>query len=378
MHYLFRIVRDPRLRRILDSDYRELHLALQNDMSKACLVLSGGIVEAVLIDYLQVVGYEHPPRSTPPVQMYLRDLISACEAEGALTAETVSLCRVLQGYRNLVHPGRVAREEDPVSSAQVKIAATVVERVCTDIGERERKRPEWAADTIVDSADDPFLANAALERGVMQLPVSEAERLLLELLPDRLREVSSPKDDEGYWAPVCGYRTCFGAALKLVAPEAKRAAAEALLAVLEAAGPYDDGEMWVEAFFFPELLDSLDPPQRRSMAGRTVWLLNDLLKRGVRPSIDGVGQYVEPMYVGWFVKALARSYLDKDADMRRYARDVLLAEVMRTPDDCRPLVLKNLEDLVKALESSGKNAHAERLAELRYEIEPPRDEDLRP
>src|SRR5665647_1125198 len=47
MNPLFNTIRGPRLRQVLESDYTELHVALKDGLSKAGLVLAGGIVAAV-------------------------------------------------------------------------------------------------------------------------------------------------------------------------------------------------------------------------------------------------------------------------------------------------------------------------------------------
>lgn len=372
-----RTIRDRGIRKLLISNFRELQLASRNHMNTATLILAGGIVEGVLIDYLQAIGYTATGKRSEPNEMSLEDVIAVGAEKGALTPETQNLCKVLQGYRNLVHPGRVVREDQWPTASRAELSAVAVERVLADVQERVRTLPQWAADVLADSADVPFVAEAALARQAGQLPAAEAERLLLEIVPDRLELVDSPKDDEGYWAPVLGYRACLGAVLGKVSSEARRAAAVALMERLEFADPTDDPEKWIETFFFPELLDSLDESERGSLSAQLVWSLDPLFRRKVQLDVSGIGRDLSPVAIPAFVKACARAYLSKDDAMREFARKTLLAEAALMEAQSRKLVASSLEGLVSDCEAANQSASAASLAELRYEVEPLRDEDVR-
>ena len=184
---MFDTVRDRRLRRTLESDYRELQLALLNGLSKASLVLAGGIVEAVLVDFLLVVGYRST-RGTDPTDMQLAELIRAGTDEGALSQETASLCHVLKQYRNLIHPGRLAREGESVDLSQAEVAEKLVQRVVTDVGRRASARPEWAADHVLEAVTIACGDPAVIDRKLTALSASELERLLVAVIPDCFAE----------------------------------------------------------------------------------------------------------------------------------------------------------------------------------------------
>jgi len=257
VHYLLYTVRDPALRRALESDYGELELALKEGMHKCSLVLAGGIAEGVLINYLQVIGYLHPPNGKDPKKMQFGELVEACKLEGALSEETASLCTVLQLDRNLVHPGRVARDEDWPDAARADLAAKAMQRVLGDVAERIRKRPEWAADAVVDFADDWWVQKVAIERRVRKLSASEVERLIVRVLPDRFAEALSnhtPFDEEdAEWYIFCdACSTCFDLGLELASSAARTEAARRVLQELDSSGPQADE--WLSMFFRTELL----------------------------------------------------------------------------------------------------------------------------
>jgi hypothetical protein len=62
--------------------------------------------------------------------------------------------------------------------------------------------------------------------------------------------------------------------------------------------------------------------------------------------------------------------------MRTYARKTLVDETALMLKGYRNAALSTLEGLVKECEAAGNSAAAASLVELRYEIEPLRDEDV--
>src|SRR5437868_915032 len=83
----------------LESDYEELSSSMQARAWKAVHVLSGSIIEAILIDYLLAAGYQKRS-SFDPLKMTLAQAISACRQENVLSEKTEHLSHVIRSYRN--------------------------------------------------------------------------------------------------------------------------------------------------------------------------------------------------------------------------------------------------------------------------------------
>ena len=379
MTYLLNTVKDPALRKALESDCAELELALKQGMHKCSLVLAGGIAEGVLINYLQVIGYLHPPKDKDPKKMQFGELVEACEQEGALSEETASLCTVLQLDRNLVHPGRVARDEDWPDAGRAHLAAKAMERVLGDVAERIRKRPEWGADAVVDFADDWRVQKVAIGRRVRKLSASEVERLISEVLPDRFAEAlcnHSPFDEEDaewyVFSDACS--TCFDLGLELASPAAGTKAARRLLQELDSPGP--EADEWLSMFFRTELLASLDSQERQDLVGHLVEVVGNLHNHPVRIAMDGVGTYLTPRDVPRFVGGLAGACVSAKEGMAAYARSTLTAEVKAMSDKCQEAARSTIEAMTRERESKGKGDMAAGLVALRCEIWPVLDEDI--
>jgi len=371
MDYRFRTVRDSTLRRDLGSDYEELQKALKAYLHKSALVLAGGIVEAVLINYLRVIGYRHGPKKTDPDRMSLEDLISACRSEGALSQETAALCTVMRGYRNLVHPGRILREGESPDHARAEVAAKAVERVLEDVHNRIRKRPEWAAERVLEEFDWPPPLKRTVEKKIGQLPEADLIRLLVDVLPNRAAEASC-NDDE---VTLDGCDKCFWAAFKLASPEARTKAAAATLGVIEATAPYNSSGL-IGALFSAELLPYLDCVNRDVLISYVVDELDGRVRNGHWMRVAGLGSFLSESDVPAFIEALARGVVRGDDRLRSFVKKAIVDEAKAMSDECRRLALIHLDKLIESLRRKGKGEGAARLSEVRFQIEPLRDEDI--
>src|SRR5947207_1342399 len=104
----FDFINGSDLRESLEHDYTELQNAFNARAWKSVHVLSGSIIEAVLVDFL--LATPNSSRTTrDPLRMEFAELIDVCHAEGPLTDRTNHLCALIRSYRNLIHPGRAIR-----------------------------------------------------------------------------------------------------------------------------------------------------------------------------------------------------------------------------------------------------------------------------
>src|SRR4051794_31417429 len=126
----FDFITDAELRSSLEADYRELLACFEGRSWKAVHVLSGSIVEAVLVDYLLVTSYT----DANPLRMTLQELIEAAKAGGILPEKPADLSSVVRGYRNLTPPGRVKRLNETVDEDGPQIATAVVSLVVRAVG----------------------------------------------------------------------------------------------------------------------------------------------------------------------------------------------------------------------------------------------------
>ena len=130
-------VRSKSLRESLERDFQELQVAVKHAAPKSAVVLSGEILEGILLDELRCrsrparAAYRKLRGSAPPplVRWALGDLIDVASDLGLLPGGTVQLSNALREFRNLIHPGRSVRLRHEVSAEEARAAHAALE-VC--------------------------------------------------------------------------------------------------------------------------------------------------------------------------------------------------------------------------------------------------------
>ena len=159
----FDFINGEGFRRTLEADYKELEAAMKVEAWKAVHVLAGSIIEAVLADYLIASGYQKRYPKEDPLRMELKDLISTCSKEKVLTEATEQLSQVIRGYRNLIHPGRIERENERVSEHGAVIARALVNLIVEDVSTRKSASYGYTAEQIVAKIERDTSTSAILE-----------------------------------------------------------------------------------------------------------------------------------------------------------------------------------------------------------------------
>jgi hypothetical protein len=117
----FWFVRDEAVRRRLGTDWHEAQEVFGVRGWKSCVVLCGGILEAVVLEALS--WGEPDPRHLPKEGAFrssaslrrrpLAELLRAAEDRGLLVSGTVVLGPAIGDFSGLVHPGRKRKRVDP-------------------------------------------------------------------------------------------------------------------------------------------------------------------------------------------------------------------------------------------------------------------------
>lgn len=108
---LFDFVADPKFRALLERDFEELEKCVEAKASKSVLVLSGSIIEALLVEFF----VHNPPGNKTKAQilkMPLNDLIIEASNIGLIKPISKDLSTVVRNYRNLIHPGLEVRQNE--------------------------------------------------------------------------------------------------------------------------------------------------------------------------------------------------------------------------------------------------------------------------
>ena len=134
-------VSDADLRKCLEADIAELEVAHAAGCLKSTVVLCGASIEALLTD---AIIRESPDRRDPPLRENLLEwglqrLINKAIEWQLIRQAAAKFSDSVREYRNLVHPGRVLREQLTVDREEARIAIEILNIVCRDLAARHRQ-----------------------------------------------------------------------------------------------------------------------------------------------------------------------------------------------------------------------------------------------
>ena len=137
---------DNDLRTDLHRDLGEVNRALQNGEWKGATVLSGSVVEALLLWALQnrrtdadlkiaasILGKTVDLTKRPLERWDLSELVEFAHAAGLISGATRDATNLAKDFRNLIHPGRVQRVAQKCNRSTALIGLGAVEAVMNDL-----------------------------------------------------------------------------------------------------------------------------------------------------------------------------------------------------------------------------------------------------
>ena len=178
----FSFISDEGFRAALVSDYREMSDCLESKAFKAVLVLSGSIVEALLVEYLSVSGAR--PAGKDPLTLQLNELIQACLQAGVLQKSTASLCDVIRDYRNLIHAGRIVRLNQEVTPEGAHIAFSLVGLSTKEISQKRKVTYGFTADQLLKKIVSDEHCLSVLPQLLTETNEHEKLKLVRSTLPE--------------------------------------------------------------------------------------------------------------------------------------------------------------------------------------------------
>jgi hypothetical protein len=124
----FWFISDPDLQRQLATDWRETQDVYQVRGWKSCVVLCGGILEALLLDALPRDAFPRGQQasSAEASRRDLADLLKAARDRGVLGTGLPPLGQALREFRHLIHPGVPTCEKVEVTRDEAEAAMIAV------------------------------------------------------------------------------------------------------------------------------------------------------------------------------------------------------------------------------------------------------------
>lgn len=175
----FSFIFDDEFREIFIADYIEMNSCAEAKAWKSVMIMSGSIIEALLIDSLVNSNIKEYPKSKL-LKIDLNKAITLCSENGILSDKAKNLSDVVRNYRNLIHPGKVIRMQENPSEQDATIAKSLVDIILRELSAAKEKTYGYTAEQILmkvvnDSSSMPIWSS--LLKKVNDI---EKERLILQ------------------------------------------------------------------------------------------------------------------------------------------------------------------------------------------------------
>ena len=135
----FTFIRGPEIRAILERDYVEIQQALAARCWKSVIILSGGAIEAILLDLVRrdetkaTASTKAPKKESDITHWDLSDLIAVCVDQKLIGLYVSTVSEATRQCRNLIHPGNEVRTKLTFAEEEAKIAVTVLQAIHRDL-----------------------------------------------------------------------------------------------------------------------------------------------------------------------------------------------------------------------------------------------------
>jgi len=135
------VILNKELKKLLKRDLKENVLSIITKSYKSALVLSGSIIEAILLDRLRSRGIKKGQikKGAKNInkkleELALNELLTVAKSNNLIDDNLLHLAHGVRGFRNLIHPGVEQKKKSiKISEENVMLAWTIVKKVLFEI-----------------------------------------------------------------------------------------------------------------------------------------------------------------------------------------------------------------------------------------------------
>lgn len=189
----FDFVADDKYKLILSRDFDELNKCLDVKAAKSVLILSGSIIESVLLYYFTNITPEGVD-SKKVLNMDLAHLIDLAKEHNLITQSTKELSTVIRNYRNLIHPGREIRKNEKFDYDSAVVAKSLLNIVLKEIKENYLNNLGYTAKDVIQKIENDSLSQRIFEIIVSKLHKTEKTKLYDLLVEYDFHEREEPTE----------------------------------------------------------------------------------------------------------------------------------------------------------------------------------------
>jgi hypothetical protein len=172
----FDYITDEKLRNILTRDFDELTKCIEIKASKSVLILSGSIVESVLVEFFT----NFPPTGVDAKKILrseLAELLDLAFEHKLISQPTKELSTVIKNYRNLIHPGREIRKEAKFDYDTALVAKSLLNIILKEVKENYLNKIGYTATEIISKLEHDSITQPVFEKILTKIHKNEKEKL---------------------------------------------------------------------------------------------------------------------------------------------------------------------------------------------------------
>lgn len=183
----FDFVNDDQIKKLLIRDYDELEKCFQNKLSKSVLILSGSILEAVLIDYF-TSRTSDLAEINKLNQLSLGELIQRANDDKVIGNNNKNFSSGIQGYRNLIHPGREMRLKENFDQDTAALSFSALKLILKEVEIKTLSSKGRTADEIFGKLMNDGLPSGLFKKITDRLNRAEKNKLFLRLVAEDIND----------------------------------------------------------------------------------------------------------------------------------------------------------------------------------------------
>lgn len=350
-------------RESLEADDAEMKGCFEVSSWKSVHVLSGSIVEALLVDYL--VSTKNPSRPPKdPLKLDLGEAIAICKTENAISERTADLCSVIRSYRNLIHPGRMIRLAEPHPDREsATIAAALVEIIAAELAKVRRAVAGLTAEQLMSKIERDANCIPLLKHLLAEVNDEQRLRLLLELIPNAYSRLDP---DDAFDDRPDRFATAFRMTLENSSPAIRTQVATDFVRLLREGGGTQVSR-YSEALFKPKDLHFV-PEQHKAIVREHLFArVPHLLTLRALRLLDDWGDQLEVDDAAKWLDIYLRSILSTSVNekVKERVRAQLMWECEFTSEKVDGAIAKRFDAWIR----NSEGERAENLKALKSEIE---------
>lgn len=362
----FDFITDNEFRAGLETDYREMLVAIENAAYKSAQVMAGSIIEAMLIDTLIAGGHVSMENG---LRMDLSEAINLAKEKGIISATIADLSSVIKGYRNLIHPGRSIRLKEIPTADSAQVSQALVAMAIREVEGWKRRDYGYTAQQIISKLERDSSAVSIISHIVAEANPSEVERLLLDTLPDAYIQASVDYETPPYVLP--GFIQCYRTTFEHSPEALKKKVMNKYIKMLKEESdtiilPYEI------AFVRGSDLKYLSQQDARLAAEHLVGRMQNSVTVPLVEALEGIGAFLLESDIGSFVDPLAKVVLrSRDSNLKRLAKKRLMSEWITMPVGIDKAMESRIDDWINLYKSKGQTEEVETLEEIKAELDIP-------